>query len=566
MLMKTINLKNSTVVRIMFVFSLLFMFYSQCNNTSFKVRSTENFGKNWEFHLGDINNAQEPGFDDSDWRMLNLPHDWSIEGEFSDIHPANPGGGALPGGIGWYRKAFAIPETDTNKAVFIDFDGVYMNSEVWINSHYLGKRPNGYISFRYELTPFLKYGNEKNIIAVKVDNSNQPNSRWYSGSGIYRNVWLVLTEKVFVDHWGTFVTTPEVSEQSAKVSVKTNVRNDFQQDQPITLKTIIYNAAGKKIAALTTQNVVSKESVSEINQNLVVRNPTLWSVENPYLYKTVSQIECNGKVCDDYETTFGIRYFSFDPERGFFLNGKQTKILGVCNHHDLGCLGAAINNRALERQLEILKEMGCNGIRTSHNPPAPELLDLCDKMGLIVMDEAFDMWKKKKTEFDYHLYYDDWYKHDLEDMVLRDRNHPSVFIWSIGNEVIEQWDHSDSSGSVITRELTSIVKELDPTRPVTAACNDVRMSNPVIKSGVLDLIGYNYKHGIFKNFKEDYPDQKFIATETTSSLATRGNYDMPSDSVRRWPSRWDLPLTTGNADYTCSAYNILPKRAKGSKS
>ena len=405
------------------------------------------------------------------------------------------------------------------------------------------------------MTPFLNYGEGKNVLAVKVDNSQQPNSRWYSGSGIYRNVWLVTTEKVHVDHWGTFITTPEVTEQTAKVSVETKVRNATPEDQPVTLRTVIVDGGGTQVATTESKATVPKDSVCEISQELIVRNPVLWSLKNPELYRAVTTIKCNGEKCDDYETTFGIRTFAFDSEKGFLLNGKQVKINGVCNHHDLGFLGAAINRRALERQLEILKDMGCNGIRTSHNPPAPELLDLCDRMGFIVLDEAFDMWKKKKTDHDYSLDWDQWHRRDLEDMVRRDRNHPSVFSWSIGNEVIEQWDKQDSSGVVIAGELAAIVKGLDPTRPITSACNDPTPLNPLIKSGALDLIGYNYSHEKFPDFPVTFPGKRFLATETVSALGTRGHYDMPSDSIRRWPERWDKPFDKGNPDNTCSSYD-----------
>ncbi len=537
-------------------FSLLFlMFFNNCTSVTLKERKTENFCQNWKFHLGHINDANNYEFDDSDWRALNLPHDWSIEGNFSKEHPATPGGGALPGGIGWYRKTFTLPEAEEDKLIFIDFDGIYENSEVWINGHYLGKRPYGYIFFRYELTPHLNYGKKENVIAVKVDNSHQPNSRWYSGSGIYRNVHLVHTNKIFVDHWGTFITTPTITEKSAEINIKTNIRKKSDEEKEITLKTNIYNAKGRQIASVISPEITLEDSVTKIEQKLEVIRPNLWSIETPYLYKAVSQIEHEGEILDDYHTTFGIRYFNFDSEKGFFLNGKHLKIKGVCNHHDLGCLGAAVNTRAIERQLETLKEMGCNGIRTSHNPPAPELLDLCDQMGFIVMDEAFDMWEKGKTEFDYHLHFKKWHKQDLEDLVRRDRNHPSVFIWSIGNEVMEQWDKEDSSGSVLAKRLTVIVKNLDPTRPVTSACNGTEPSNPVIRSGTLDLIGYNYSEEKYANFLETYPEKKFIAAETNSALATRGAYDMPSDSIRRWPPRWDLPLFDGNPDFTCSSYD-----------
>ena len=520
-----------------------------------KARQTELFTKNWQFFLGDIPNGQSQDLNDSEWRTLNLPYDWSIEGEFSKDNPATIGGGALPGGIGWYRKTFTIPESDKDRLIFIDFDGVYRDSEVWINDHYLGKRPYGYSSFRYELTPFLKYGDERNVLAVKVDNSQQPNSRWYSGSGIYRNVWLVTTHKIYVDHWGTFITTPEVTEQSATVNIKIKIRNSERQDQQVTIKTVVVDKNGNNITDVSSEHSILQNEKFETHQNLIISEPILWSIENPNLYKAITIVEHNGKVCDAYETTFGIRSFYFDVDKGFFLNGEPVKIKGVCNHHDLGCLGAAVNTRAIQRQLDILKEMGVNGIRTSHNPPAPELLDLCDEMGFIVMDEAFDMWKKGKTKYDYSLDWDDWHKKDLEDMVLRDRNHPCIFVWSIGNEVVEQWDKEDSSGTVIAKELVSIVKNLDTTRPITANCNDQDPLNPVIRSGALDLIGYSYAHNNYHLFPEVYPGKKFIASETTSALATRGHYDMPSDTIRRWPPRWDLPLLDGNLDNTCSSYD-----------
>ena len=519
---------------------------------SLNPRKTENFGKNWKFNLGDIPNGQESGLIDSQWRTLDLPHDWSIEGQFSKDHPATPGGGALPGGIGWYRKTFNLPNSNKGCLVFIDFDGVYRNSEVWINGHYLGKRPYCYSSFRYELTSFLKYGKENNVLAVKVDNSQQPNSRWYSGSGIYRNVWMVITKKIAVDHWGTYVATSDVTERSSKVLLQIKVRSAALKDQPIILRSVIIDKSGKEIAREETKNIASKESLTAITQNLTVSNPIFWSIENPYLYKVRTTIVCDNTICDNYETSFGIRSFVFDKDKGFILNGKQVKINGVCDHHDLGCLGAAINCRALERQLEILKSMGVNGIRTSHNPPAPELLDLCDKMGFIVMDEAFDMWKKNKTDFDYSLDWDRWHKRDLEDMVLRDRNHPCVFIWSIGNEILEQWD---STGISITRELTGIVKNLDTTRPVTSNLNDPKPQNYLVQAGVLDLIGFSYHQQDFINFPANFPGQKFIGSETVSALMTRGSYDMPSDSIRRWPERWDRPFDKGNPDNTCSSYD-----------
>jgi len=518
-----------------------------------KVRQVTDFDNNWKFYYGDTtdlsNDYKNANFNDASWRILNLPHDWSIEHPFKKDNPAGTGGGALPGGIGWYRKTFTVPASSQNKNVYIDFDGIYRNSEVWINDHYLGFRPNGFISFRYNLTPYIKY-NGKNIIAVKVDNSKQPNSRWYSGSGIYRNVWLVITNKTHIDHWGTYITTPKVAQQSADIVINTKINNGENNHS---VKTTIYDAAGKIVATKTGS--ISANNTNDISQTISLTRPHLWSLDDPYLYKAVTQLQVNGKVVDDYETPFGIRYFEFNSEKGFLLNGKHIKINGVCNHHDLGALGAAINTRALERQLEILKAMGCNAIRTSHNPPAPELLDLCDKMGFIVMDEAFDMWKAQKTKYDYHFYCDEWHRKDLQDQVLRDRNHPSVMIWSIGNEIPEQWSPKDSAGAKIARELAAIVHSLDTTRPITAANNHPDKNNSIIQSGALDLIGYNYHQQLYPKFPETFPGQKFIATETVSALETRGHYDMPSDSIRRWPKRWDIPFNEGNPNFTVSSYD-----------
>lgn len=517
-----------------------------------KTRTTESFNQHWKFYLGDEPAAKEINFNDADWRSLQLPHDWSIELPFDSTSPTGNGGGALRGGTGWYRKTFLMPLSSKNKNIFIDFDGIYMNSEVWINGHYLGIRPYGFSSFRYDLTPYLKFGTEKNIIAVKADNSKQPNSRWYSGSGIYRNVWLVSTQQTFVDHWGTFITTPAVNSISATVVLNTAIRNTATGQKNITVTTIIYDATGKAIGQKSA-TIALNETVSNNRQEFKVVNPLLWSDTRPYLYKAITKISSQGKMMDEYTTSFGIRTFVFDVDKGFLLNGKPVKINGVCNHHDLGCLGTAINTRALERQLEILKGMGCNGIRTSHNPPAPELLNLCDKMGFIVMDEAFDMWKKPKNKFDYHLYWDEWHKRDLEDMVQRDRNHPCVFMWSIGNEIPEQ---GDSTGVIIAKELSAIVRALDTTRTITSACDRPGQSNNIIKSGALDLIGYNYHQGMYAGFQKLFPGEKFISTESVSGIETRGYYDLiRSDTIRRWPERWDKPFTTGNPNLTVSAYD-----------
>lgn len=509
-------------------------------------RTRTNFNKNWKFFLGDEPGAKSPAYSDLKWRRLTLPHDWSIEGKFDEKNPAKPEGGGLPTGIGWYRKEFTAPAGFQNRLISIEFDGVYKNSEVWVNGKYLGKRPYGYSSFSYEISKFLKLG--KNIIAVKVDNSAQPDSRWYSGSGIYRNVWLTSTAKVSVSNWGTFVT----ADVSGKVKVQTQVQNKTLKSQTVAVTNTISNAEGKVIFATVQQALKIDTSGSLINGIFEVKNPILWSVKNPYQYKLVTQIAQNGKIIDKYETRFGIRSFNFDADKGFSLNGKPMKLLGVCLHHDLGALGAAINTRAMERQLEIMKAMGVNAIRTAHNPPAPEFLDLCDKMGFLVMDEAFDMWAKKKTKNDYHLNFREWNKRDLEDMIKRDRNHPSIILWSIGNEIREQFD---STGIAITKELVSIVKNLDTSRPVISALTETdAKKNFIYQANALDVYGLNYNHKLYKDFPKNYPGVKFLATETTSALETRGFYDT-ADTIRRWPKDGKTKFTEGNKEWSASSYD-----------
>jgi beta-galactosidase len=528
---------------------VMFLLGLTAAHTQVNPRKVELFNSDWKFYLGDDDKAKNEAYNDSQWRQLTLPHDWSIEGAFSEKHPTGQGGGGLPTGIGWYRKTFTVPAASQSKNLFVDFDGVYCNSEVWINGHYLGKRPNGYISFRYDLTPYLRFGAEKNVMAVKVDNSAQPNSRWYSGSGIYRNVWLSTTSKSYIPLWGSFVTA-KVNTANAIVSMQTQV---VVKQKDLQLRAAVYTATGQLVNAITTAIDDTADTTTTINQNIIVGSPKLWSVSNPYQYKVVLQVLSGKQVIDKYQTYVGIRSFNFDKDKGFTLNGEAMKIKGVCMHHDLGALGAAINVRAMERQLEILKDMGCNAIRTSHNPPAPELLDLCDRMGFLVMDEAFDMWRKKKNKQDYHQYFPEWHKRDLEDQVKRDRNHPSVFMWSIGNEIREQFD---STGITITRELVNMVKALDTTRPVTSALSEADgKKNFIYQSGALDVLGFNYHPETYADFPKNYPGQKFLAAETISGYATRGYYDTPTDSTRHWPTSSKAKFTQGNAEFAVPAYD-----------
>ncbi len=540
--MASVKLKASFFVLALFV----------CVAVTAQPRTRISFNKNWKFFLGDAGKAKEVSFDDSKWRVLNLPHDWSIEGAFDEKNPTTTGGGALPTGIGWYRKSFTLPASSTSKNISVEFDGVHRDSEVWVNGKYLGKRPNGYISFAYDITSCLNFGGQ-NTIAVRVDNSSQPNSRWYTGSGIYRNVWLNITSDVAVDHWGTFVTTPDVSNESATVKLDIKLKNSGSRSGSVKVSSIIYGANGKKVAEVGSSGISLKDEVISLTQTLDVKAPRLWSPESPHQYRAVTRVYKDNKVVDEYDTPFGIRSFNFDSATGFYLNGKPLKILGVCNHHDLGALGAAFNTRAAERQLEMLKAMGCNAIRTSHNPPAPELLDLCDKMGFLVMDEAFDMWKKKKNSKDYHIDFPEWSKRDLEDMVKRDRNHPSIILWSIGNEIREQFD---STGISIARDLVRYVKNLDTTRPVTSALTEnIPEKNMIYQSGALDVLSFNYKHVDYADLPNRFPGQKFISAETASALQTRGHYEMPSDSMRIWPKDGKTKFIEGNPDWTASAYD-----------
>ena len=571
---------------------LLLLFALTASNTD--ARDILNFNKDWKFSLN-IDESMSPAaiaYDDSEWRILDLPHDWAIEGDFDEHNPSGTGGGALPGGIGWYRKSFTVSQKDQGQIISIEFDGVYMNSSVYLNGHLLGTRPYGYISFSYDLTPYLNWDGE-NVIAVKVDNSDQPNSRWYSGCGIFRDVRIVKTHPIHVDQWGTFITTNNVdqatvhninstsnTDQVTEVNIDVTVNNDSSVPTEINVYSTLLDA-NRKAVTMIADHMVASNGTNVIQQHIYMIEPHLWSVDDPYMYTMHTEIKQNGKTIDTYETPFGIRTIEFRADSGFYLNGEHVRINGVCNHHDLGCLGAATNERAIERQLQILKEMGCNGIRCSHNPPSPVLLDLCDRMGFLVMDEAFDMWRRRKTDRDYARFFDEWYERDLTDMVLRDRNHPSIVLWSIGNEVLEQWSdakadtlsleqanlilnmgHSEDQlaqegemtvNSLITARLAEIIKNLDPTRPVTAGCNEPSPGNHLFRSGAIDVIGYNYHNQNVPSVPRLFPGKPFIITESVSALMTRGFYEMPSDKLMTRPARWDRPYF--NESFSCSAYD-----------
>lgn len=543
-----------------------------------KVSAVESklFVDNWLFKLADSTGMSLSDYKDSSWRQLTLPHDWAIEGDFLATNPSGESGGALPGGIGWYRKHFDINDYSKAKRYYIDFDGVYMNSTVYVNGIELGTRPYGYSSFRYDITKYVKRNG--NVVAVRVDNSDQPNSRWYSGCGIYRNVYLVETGNIHVAHWGTFVT----ASQNGDVNIDVSIDNTYNESEKITVRNSIVDSHGRILSVASSASLAKADTVTVNTQRLSINNPSLWSVDSPNMYLLRTELLRGKKVVDTYTTKFGFRSFKFDAASGFWLNGKNLKINGVCDHHDLGCLGAAIHKDAIIRKLSILKEMGCNAIRCSHNPPAPELLDACDSLGFIVMDESFDMWHQKKTKNDYARFFDKWFERDLTDLVVRDRNHPSVIMWSIGNEVLEQWNsasadkltpeqanlilnasHDASSlggkelsiNSKLTRRLVDIVKHLDPARPVTSGCNEPSPDNNLFKSGALDIIGYNYHIGNIKDVPHNFPGKPFIITESVSALQTRGNYIMPSDTIYKAPKEWWLPYT--DPSFMCSAYDNM---------
>lgn len=537
---------------------------------SLSARDRQSFDKDWLFVLADSAGMQNSEYADGHWRRLNLPHDWAIEGDFSPSNPSGASGGALPGGIGWYRKHFSLSPDEKYDRFTITFDGVYMNSTVYINGHKLGTRPYGYSTFEYDLTPYI-YKKGDNVIAVKVDNSDQPNSRWYSGCGIYRHVWLTKTLKeAYIPQWGQYVATTPKGDVRVKV--------DFHASgsrMKLSIRNTIYDAAGKVVA----------RSQGTQNQQLKVRKPHLWSIGKGYLYTVKSELVVNGKVVDTATTQTAFRDVRFDARKGFFLNGENMKINGVCEHHDFGCLGAALNEDALHRKLTILRDMGVNAIRSSHNPPAPELLNMCDSMGIMVMDESFDMWRRKKSNGDYARFFDEWHQRDLSDLVKRDRNHPCIIMWSIGNEVLEQWSdaaadtlsleqanlilnaghdastlaHSDelSVNSLLTRHLADIVKKYDPwsARPVTAGCNEPDPKNHLFRSGAIDVIGFNYHHQWAKDVPRNFPGKPFIFSESVSALQTRGYYRMPSDSIYTAPVEWWLPYT--DPSFKCSAYDNM---------
>ena len=515
------------------------------------------FDDNWRFHRGGALGAENPDFNDSNWRKVDLPHDWGIEDLPGTNSPFNKdaisqvGGGFTTGGTGWYRKTFIIPAGQKDKRIIIQFDGVYMNATVFVNGQNIGTHPYGYTGFWFDITDKIKFG-EKNIIAVEVKNEGQ-NSRWYSGSGIYRHVWLKVADVVHIAQWGTSVTTPEVGTSSAKVNIKTKVFNESGHDLKIKWVTRIFDTGDNEVAAVQKEGPVKAGGAFEFNGDAVVNSPALWSCNSPSLYSAVTEIAYDGVSTDKEKTAFGIRKISFDAENGFQLNGQSVKLKGGCFHNDNGPLGSKAYDRAEERKVELLKASGYNAIRCSHNPPSPAFLAACDRLGMLVIDEAFDCWKYGKNSYDYHLYFNDWWKKDIESMVLNGRNHPSVIMWSIGNEIPES---GTPEGAQTAGMLAAYIKSIDSTRAITSAVNDLK-PNKDPYFAALDVGGYNYEFGggngrtsIYAYDHQRIPERVMVGTES-----------YPLEAFGSWMEVVDHPYVIG--DFVWTAYDYIGEASIG---
>jgi beta-galactosidase len=493
------------------------------------TRHTASFDSDWRFLKGEARGAEAKEFDEAGWRKLDVPHDWSIEGPFDKDNPTGGAGGFLPAGVGWYRKHFVLPASDKDKRVFVEFDGVMANSDVWVNGFHLGRRPYGYVSFGYELTGHLNFGGDNgNVLAVRADNSGQPASRWYTGAGIYRHVRLIVANPVHLERWGTFITTPKVASHQATVQVLSTVVNQSDVARNVSLEITLLGPDGRAVQRAETgaQSIAAGKS-ADFRQDLIVKSPQLWALDHPALYKAVTRVRDPAATLDEETTAFGIRESRFDPATGFWLNGRNFKIKGVCLHADASAFGAAVPLRAWERRLSALKELGVNAIRTAHNPPAPEFLDLCDRMGFLVMDELFDAWTVAKNPFDYHLYFREWAQRDVRDTVRRDRNHPSIIAYSAGNEI-----HDTPKAELAKEILSSLVAtfhEHDPSRPVTQGLFRPNVSHDYDNglADLLDVVGQNYRENEILAAHRQKPTRKILGTENGHTreawLALRDN-------------------------------------------
>jgi beta-galactosidase len=497
--------------------------------------TTVSFDAAWRFHRGEVTGGQAPTFDDSSWTTLDVPHDWGISLPINQSSPAGGGGGYYDGGVGWYRKSFTLPASSQGHKVFLQFDGVYMDSTIWANGTQVCARPYGYVSFECDFTSVAAFGGS-NVVAVRVNNQ-QPSSRWYSGSGIYRHTWLKTVNPVHVAYTGTAVTTPQVSTTSATVNISVTVQNDGASAQSVTVASSVREAAGTEVGAASSPGTsVAAGNTATVTQTVTVANPKLWSLTSPEMYSVLTTVSVGGTVVDTYTTPFGMRNVAFSATSGFSLNGSPVKINGTCNHHDLGALGAAVNYRAIEKRLQQLKTMGVNGLRTSHNPPAPELLDIADRLGFLVMDEAFDCWDQGKNQYDYARFFNQWSTTDIGDMVSRDRNHPSVIIWSIGNEI------PDDNSATVAQSLISAVKAKDTTRVIGQAFASASPGAAV--APLEDVVGLNYAPYVYDSLHSSNPSWKLFASESSSAVRSRGVYKTPAT----------MNILT-SSDNQCSSYD-----------
>ncbi len=556
---------NNRILKLSFVVILCSLIVISCKKTGNEMindltvskagRTELLFDSGWRFHRGNLDQGEAMDLDDSAWRLVDLPHDWSIEdipGTDSPIDSNAIGGidaGYLVGGTGWYRKNFYVKPDIRGKVIHLHFDGIYMNSDVWLNGQHLGNHPYGYTSFMHDITGKLIPG-KNNTLTVRVRNEGR-NSRWYSGSGIYRHVRISTMDPLHVDHWGTFITTPVVSTNSANVTVKTNILNESGKATGVMLVTRILDSEGVQVAMTESGQNLNQGTRFEFAQNLEVVDPLMWSVESPILYTAVSEVyrmngERRSSIIDRVENRFGIRTFSVNSKEGFLLNGKPLLLKGGCMHHDNGPLGAAAFDRAEERRVEIMKASGFNAIRCAHNPPSAAFLDACDCLGILVIDEAFDMWREQKNPDDYHLYFDEWWQKDIASMVLRDRNHPSIIFWSIGNEIPER---GKPEGALLAHTLADYIRSLDPTRPVTSAVNSVTPDkDPFFES--LDICGYNYAINSYVSDNKRLPDRIIYGAES-----------FPLEAFDYWMAAVDYPWVIG--DFVWTGYDYLGEASIG---
>ncbi|MHB9056913.1 MAG: sugar-binding domain-containing protein [Paludibacteraceae bacterium] len=517
---------------------LLFAALFCLNLSAQNGRTVISMDKDWRFKTGSFPESVNPAFNDTDWRLLDVPHDWSIEGKYNKYNKTGRGGGYLPAGDGWYRKTFIVPASEKSRKIFIQFDGVMANSEVYINGQLLGIQPYGYTSFEYEMTDHILFGeNQKNVLVVRANNINQPSSRWYTGAGIYRHTRMVIKNPVHIAHWGVFITTPEVSSSRATVKANVQLENKTDKTKTVTIKSTIVDKTGKEVKSAAVSEKIPANSSLKVNQVFQVVKPVLWSTETPDLYTLVTQVREGKTVLDDETNSFGIRSIRYDAAKGFFLNEKPMKMYGACMHHDGGGVGAAVPLGIWEYRFNKLKEAGINAVRTAHNPMAPEFYDLCDRMGMLVLSENFDTWEYEKNPFDYHLFFNDWWKKDLSAMIMRDRNHPSIVLYSVGNEIRDNLNNE--TGFRKYRQQQDLIHVLDPSRPVTMALFRPNTSG-VYNNGfadMMDVVGQNYRPKELLAAHAQNPKRIVIGTEnvhdTESYVALRDNEFMCGQFL--WP-------------------------------